>query len=113
MKIIIFLLIIITCTTSLAQSKIEGFIYDGMSNEPLPYCTIRVYGGDTQYTITNEDGKFAIDNVFYSDSLEVRYLGFKPKKTVVSYFEKESILNLEMDVSVLDEVVLTAGQDKE
>lgn len=113
MKIIIFLLIIITCTTSLAQSKIEGFIYDGMSNEPLPYCTISIYGAETHYTITNEDGKFEVDNVFPKDSLEVRYLGFKPKKTTVSYFEKNSKLNLEMDVSVLDEVVLTAGEDKE
>ncbi|MCK0136394.1 carboxypeptidase-like regulatory domain-containing protein [Arenibacter sp. S6351L] len=113
MKKIIFLLIMITCTTSLAQSKIEGFIYDGVSNDPLPYCTIRVYGAETHYTITNEDGKFAVDNVFSTDSLEVRYLGFKTKKTVVSYFEKEPKLYLEMDVSVLDEVVLTAGEDKE
>ena len=113
MKRIIFLLIIITCTTSSAQSKIEGFIYDGVSNEPLPYCTIRIYGAETHYTITNEDGKFGVDNVFPQDSLEVRYLGFKPKKTTVSYFEKNSKLNLEMDVSVLDEVVLTAGEDKE
>ncbi len=113
MKKIIFLLIIITCTTSLAQSKIEGFIYDGMTNDPLPFCTIRIYGAETHYTITNEDGKFAVDNVFSKDSLEVRYLGFKPKKTTVSYFEKESKLYLEMDVSVLDEVVLTASDDKE
>ncbi|RAJ12723.1 carboxypeptidase-like regulatory domain-containing protein [Arenibacter echinorum] len=113
MKKIISLLIIFTCTTSLAQSKIEGFIYDGMSNDPLPYCTIRIYGTKAYSTITNEDGKFALDSIYSKDSLEVRHLGFKTKKTLVSYFEKESKLKLEMDVSVLDEVVLTAGQDKE
>ena len=112
MKKIIFLLIIITGTTSLAQSKIEGFIYDGMSDDPLPYCTIRIYGTKAHSTITNEDGKFAVDSIFSKDSIEVRHLGFKTIKTVVSYFEKESKLNLEMDVSVLDEVVLTAGKDE-
>ena len=112
MKKIIFLLIIITGTTSLAQSKIEGFIYDGMSDDPLPYCTIRIYGTKAHSTITNEDGKFAVDSIFSKDSIEVRHLGFKTIKTVVSYFEKESKLKLEMDVSVLDEVVLTAGKDE-
>ncbi|MCM4152467.1 hypothetical protein DHD05_12765 [Arenibacter sp. N53] len=112
MKKIIFLFIIFTCTTSLAQSKIEGFIYDGMSNEPLPYCTIRIYGTKAHSTITNEDGKFAVDSAFSRDSLEIRHLGFKTKKAALSYFEKESKLNLEMDVSVLDEVVLTAGADR-
>lgn len=97
----------------MAQSKIEGFIYDETTNDPLPYCTIRIYSTKTNYTITNEDGKFAVDNVFSTDSLEIRYLGFKPKKTVVSYFEKESKLYMEMDVSVLDEVVLTADEDKD
>jgi len=112
MKKIIFFLIIITGSTSLAQSKIEGFIYDSMSNEPLPYCTIRIYGTKAHSTITNEDGKFAVDSVFSKDSLEVRHLGFKTKKTVLSYFENESKLKLETDVAVLEEVVLTAGQDK-
>lgn len=113
MKKIIFLLIIIICTKSLAQSKIEGFIYDETTNDPLPYCTIKVYGTKTQYTIANEDGKFAVESDFYKDSIEIRHLGFKPKKTALSYFEKESKLYLEMDVSVLDEVVLTAGEAKD
>ena len=112
MKKIILLLIIFTGSTSLAQSKLEGFIYDGISNEPLPYCTIRIYGTKAHSTITNEDGKFAVDSIFSKDSIEVRHLGFKTIKTVVSYFEKESKLKLEMDVSVLDEVVLTAGKDE-
>jgi len=77
-----------------------------MSNEPLPYCTIRIYGTKAHSTITNEDGKFAVDSVFSKDSLEVRHLGFKTKKTVLSYFENESKLKLETDVAVLEEVVL-------
>tara|TARA_A100000171_G_scaffold21098_1_gene19526 strand:- start:2215 stop:4005 length:1791 start_codon:yes stop_codon:yes gene_type:complete len=112
MKQIIFFLTIFFCITSLAQSKIEGFIYDGMSDVPLPYCTIRIYGSQAHSTITNEDGKFAVDSIYSSDSIEVRHLGFKTIKTVVSYFEKESKLQLEMDVSVLDEVVLTASQNE-
>lgn len=112
MKQIIILLTVFFCITSLAQSKIEGFIYDGMSNVPLPYSTIRIYGSQAHSTITNEDGKFAVDSIFSKDSIEVRHLGYKTIKTVVSFFEKESKLRLEMDVSVLDEVVLTASQDE-
>jgi len=113
MKKIVFIFIFISCTASWAQSKIEGFIYDGMSNEPLPYSTIRIYGTKTHYTITNEDGKFAVDSIFSKDSLEVRHLGFRTKKTTLSHFEKTSKLNMEMDIAVLDEVVLTAGEDTE
>jgi hypothetical protein len=113
MKHIVFLFIFISCTANWAQSKIEGFIYGGTSNDPLPYATIRIYGTKAHHTITNEDGKFAVDHIFSKDSLEVRHIGYRTKKTSLSYFEKESILNLEMDVAVLDEVVLTAGKDKE
>ncbi|MEX0315718.1 MAG: carboxypeptidase-like regulatory domain-containing protein [Allomuricauda sp.] len=113
MKKFIFIWAIIVGANSWAQSKIEGFIYDEATNDPLPYCTIKIYGANVDYTITNEDGKFAVDIGYLKDSLEIRHLGFKPKKEAISYFKNEPRLYLQMDVSTLDEVVLTAGEDKE
>ncbi|TMU57061.1 carboxypeptidase-like regulatory domain-containing protein [Flagellimonas algicola] len=107
------LLALVVCTSAWTQSKIEGHIYDEATNTPLPYCSIKIYGSKEDYTITNEDGKFAIGQEFANDSLEIRHIGFKPKKEALSYFKSESRLYLETDVSALDEVVLTAGEDKE
>lgn len=113
MKIFNLLLAFAICTSAWSQSKIEGHIYDKATNTPLPYCSIKIYGSKEDYTITNEDGKFAISQEFANDSLEIRHIGFKPKKEPLSYFKSESRLYLETDVSALDEVVLTAGEDKE
>ncbi|WP_431122130.1 carboxypeptidase-like regulatory domain-containing protein [Flagellimonas flava] len=113
MKKINLFLALIVCTSAWSQSKIEGHIYDQTTNTPLPYCSIKIYGSKEDYTITNEDGKFAIGYEFANDSLEIRHIGFKPKKEALSYFKSEPRLYLETDVSALDEVVLTAGEDKE
>ncbi|MCL6265442.1 carboxypeptidase-like regulatory domain-containing protein [Flagellimonas myxillae] len=113
MRKIVLLLAFVACSSGWAQSKIEGFIYDKTNDEPLPFCSIRIYGSQEDYTITNEDGKFGVDIGFGKDSLEVRHIGFLPKKEAFSYFENNDKLYLDTDVSSLDEVVLTAGEDKE
>ena len=112
-KNILLFLFVMICTSGWAQSEITGFIYDKGTNAPLPYCTIRVDGSNTDHTITNEDGKFRINNVHAQDSLEIRHLGYKTLKWPVSAFKNESVIYLEMDVSTLGEVVLTAKQDVE
>ncbi|WP_165770005.1 carboxypeptidase-like regulatory domain-containing protein [Flagellimonas pacifica] len=113
MQKVIHIIALIICSTGLAQSKIDGYIFDNESNEALPYCTIKIFGSITDHLITNQDGKFRLDNIQLTDSLEVRHLGFITKTTTLSYFKTDSILHLEMDVSALDEVVLTANEDTE
>ncbi len=107
------LLLFFVCTSSLAQTKIEGVILDKTSQQPLPYSTITIFGEKTHHTITNEDGKFAVEGFIQKDSMEVRHLGYKTKKVALVYFKNEANLYLDPDFSNLDEVVLTAGEDKE
>ncbi|MDC6363521.1 MULTISPECIES: carboxypeptidase-like regulatory domain-containing protein [Flavobacteriaceae] len=97
----------------MAQTKIEGVILDKTSQQPLPYSTITIFGEKTHHTITNEDGKFAVEGFIQKDSMEVRHLGYKTKKVALVYFKNEANLYLDPDFSNLDEVVLTAGEDKE
>nr|WP_299389391.1 carboxypeptidase-like regulatory domain-containing protein [Allomuricauda sp.] len=108
-----FILVFAICATAHSQTRVEGFIFDKSSNKPLPYCTLVIFGSKTDHTITNEDGKFALDGNITTDSLEIRHIGFMPKKEALSYFNTESRLYLETDVSALDEIVLTAKEDKE
>lgn len=112
MKKVCFLMLFV-CAVGWSQTKIEGVVFDKATQEPLPFSTITVFGEDTHHTITNEDGKFAVDGHIQKDSMEVRHLGFKTKIVPLTYFTDESNLFLEPDVSTLQEVVLTAGEDKE
>ena len=110
---IITLILMLHCAISFAQSNIEGNIFDKTTNEPLAFATIKIISTKTYYTITNEDGKFEIDNKFALDSLEVSNIGFEKLKVPIAYFETNANLYLNPFVSVLDEVILTGKKDEE
>lgn len=110
MKKITCLLFLIAYISSYSQNHVEGYIYDKTNNQPLPYATIKLVKGKT-YTITNEDGKFEIEEINALDSLEVRYLGFEPKKVSASYFLKNPNLYLSPYISSLDEVIVVANKN--
>lgn len=95
-----------------SQTPIEGFVFDEQTNESLPYATIKIIGGANYYTITNEDGKFEINDKFASDTLEIRYIGFKTKKVAVSYFKEHPKFYLTPNTFHLNQVLVVAKKDK-
>tara|TARA_R110001583_G_scaffold103863_3_gene251151 strand:+ start:38000 stop:39775 length:1776 start_codon:yes stop_codon:yes gene_type:complete len=111
MKKLTFLLLLISNIYCFSQSNIEGFIYDKTTNESLPYATIKLLSSNTNYTITNEDGKFEIKSKLPSDSLEVRFIGFKTKKVAISFFEKNDKLYISPNVYALNTVVVVADKN--
>ena len=95
------------------KNKIKGSVFDEITDEPLPYATIRLL--DTKYyTITNEDGKFefSIDNSIKVDSLEIRFLGFVKKRVPVSFLKTQNKIYLTPHISTIDEVLITSKKDK-
>ena len=111
MKKLTFLLLLISNIYCFSQSNIEGYIFDKSTNESLPYATIKLLSSSTNYTITNEDGKFEIKSKLPSDSLEVRFLGFQTKKIPISFFEKNDKLYISPNVYSLNTVVVVADKN--
>jgi len=95
-----------------SQTVIEGFIFDKTSNESLPFATIKVISVNNYFTITNEDGMFEILDRYVSDTIEVRFLGYKTKKVPISYFSEKSKLYLTPNVNQLNEVLIVARKNK-
>jgi len=95
-----------------SQSHLEGFIYDKETNISLPYATVKVISSNNYYTITNEDGKFEIYNQSPSDSLEIRFNGYKTKKVSVASFKQNFKIYLSPNVFYLDQVLVVANIDE-
>lgn len=111
MKKITLLILLISNIYCFSQSNIKGYIFDKTTNESLPYATIKLLSSNTNYTITNEDGKFEIKSKLPSDSLEVRFLGFQTKKVPISIFEKNDKLYISPNVYALNTVVVVADKN--
>ena len=105
------LLMLLTFNLGFAQTAIEGYVFDQVNHEPLPYATIGLLS-DNSYTITNEDGKFRIPASYITDSLEVTYIGFKKKRISLSHFSTTHNLYLRPNVERLEEVTLVASPKK-
>jgi len=112
MKKITFLLLLISNISCFSQSYIEGFIFDKETKTSLPYATIKIISNYNSYTITNEDGKFEINDKFASDTLEIRFIGFKTTKVAVSYFKKYPKFYLTPNTFHLNQVLVVAKKDK-
>lgn len=93
--------------------KIQGTVVDE-TGEPVIGATVQVKGKSNQGTITDVDGKFAV-NVSPKDVLVVSFIGFITQEIKVRN-QTSLRITLEEDSEVLDEVVITAfgtGQKKE
>uniref|UniRef100_UPI0035699912 carboxypeptidase-like regulatory domain-containing protein n=1 Tax=Lutibacter sp. TaxID=1925666 RepID=UPI0035699912 len=112
MKKITLLFFLISSIYCFSQSNIEGFIFNKQTNESLPYATIKIISNNNYYTITNEDGKFEINDRFALDSLEIRFIGFKTKKVAVTYFKEHSKFYLAPNTFHLDQVLVVAKKNK-
>lgn len=90
--------------SSYAQSEItiNGKIVDA-KNLPLPGASITVKGTSTSAS-TDMDGKFEI-SAPSDGTLTVSFIGFKNKEIAING-KKSIIIDLEDDVSVLDEIVV-------
>ncbi|MEM7163143.1 MAG: TonB-dependent receptor [Bacteroidota bacterium] len=119
-RIVLVLSFLFFILLSQAQVKqnIKGQIIDKNSEMPLPGATVTIIGSDPiQGSTSDLDGFFRIENIEIGRyDLSVTYIGFAeqivPNVEVVS--GKEVFLNIQLEENIekLDEVVITAKQDK-
>lgn len=86
-----------------AQSKVSGTVVDA-AGEPIIGASVLVKGTSTG-TVTDFDGKFSLNNVSQTASLEISYIGFKSQTLPVAG-KSSFTVTLQEDNALLDEVVV-------
>ncbi len=96
------MLFLLGTTLAFAQNRVTGTVTD-TSGAPLIGVSIVEKGADSNGTITNIDGKYAL-NVERGKTLVFTFIGFQPHEVVVD----GSVVNVTMteDNQLLDEVVV-------
>jgi hypothetical protein len=97
------------------NDTLSGKIWNYENNEPLPYVNIGVKN-KTVGTVSNRNGLFKLilnDKVTQKDTVFVSYIGFRTEKYLISVLkEKNNIILLEPEKTVLDEVILSSKKIK-
>lgn len=92
-----------------AQTKVSGIITDEQ-NLPIPFATVS-FKGSTTGTISDENGKFYLEDLGVWEILLVSFLGYETKEfTLKSRVNFKLVLVLKEETSVLKEVVLVSGK---
>ena len=99
----LFLALLYSLFASAQQVRVSGIVESSDDAMPVIGCNV-VIKSDTRGTITDIDGRFALDaNV--GDVLVVSYIGYKPQEVRVEKNAKPLRIILESDNLVLEEVV--------
>jgi hypothetical protein len=101
-------------TFSYSQVVIRGTVVDSVSNDFLPYATIRMLQSKSdslvQGTISNADGKYMIENInFGKYTLICSFIGFETKKIPIELKTKKNEtldIFLTPNSSILNEVIV-------
>jgi outer membrane receptor protein involved in Fe transport len=101
-------LIILLAQTALAE-RLTGIVIDGFTREPLIGVTI-LNKDDGTGTVTDMDGRFAIDLKQLPAHVQFSYVGYQTDTRVIRTIPAKYEVLLQANNEVLDEVVVTAGR---
>ena len=107
-KLYTFVLIILLAQTALAE-RLTGIVIDGFTREPLIGVTI-LNKDDGTGTVTDMDGRFAIDLKQLPAHVQFSYVGYQTDTRVIRTIPAKYEVLLQANNEVLDEVVVTAGR---
>lgn len=88
-----------------AQFQISGIVKDLETKKPLPFATItteKVFS-----TISDVDGKFHLQLRIQPESIIVSYVGYEPKKVLLSEYDSFVTIYLVAKTAVLNEVSIS------
>jgi hypothetical protein len=110
-KVLLVAVVAITSQFVCGQNKIQGYILDRQTSEPLSFAIIadlhQHYGSYTDTT-----GKFTLNFLNENDSLKVSNLGYKSLFTCVRDLQKSGKILLEANPVQLSEVVVNSKRKK-
>lgn len=104
-----YILLLFFSITSFSQTKVSGYVYDD-ANEPVPFANV-IFKNSTTGTITDENGKFYIEDDNLYDAIQVSFVGYETKEVIL---ENRVTYNLNViikeEASQLKEVVVYSGK---
>jgi hypothetical protein len=108
------LLAVIPAKESRAQkmTRVRGTVIDAGTKEPLPFVNI-VFVGKNIGTTTDYNGKYSIETLWASDSLQASFLGYNSQtKKIIP--EKNQVINFELESKSinLNEVVVSTKKKR-
>jgi len=112
MKIYYFILTLLFCSVSFAQSSISGSVKDS-KNEPIPGANIRVVG-ESDGTVSDANGDFTLKTSKKPPfSIEISSVGFGIQKVDVTSSNQKVTAVLASEDTQLDEIVVSASRAPE
>jgi len=112
--LLLLILLVAAFSTHLAvaqETVIKGKVTDANSGDPIPYVNV-VFIGTSIGATTDFDGNYLIKTSNPGDTLIVSYIGYKPKKkAAVKGISQIINIQIEEDVTSLQEVVIHAGEN--
>jgi hypothetical protein len=111
-QLVLLLVLVFMYLNVLAQiTKVEGFVVDDLSGEPLPFTNI-YFLNTTIGTVSDTLGRFSIKSRQHNDTLVFSQLGYNMLKV---YVEKGKtyhlIIRLDENTRVLNEVTIKPGEN--
>lgn len=114
LRLLVFPIVVLVSLTSLAQAQetiVEGKVTDSNSGDPIPFANV-VFKGTTTGATTDFDGHYRIKTTTLIDSITATYIGYKPRTKGINRGIKQVVnIQLEEDVTKLQEVVINAGEN--
>jgi hypothetical protein len=93
-----FLILVSICFISVVYSQqtvVSGFVFDGTTNEPLPFVNIRFQNSKIG-TITDTNGFYSLSTYYATDSILASFLGYQ---TVIKSVIKDTEQQLDFRIS--------------
>ena len=87
---------------------VSGYVYDGKTKEPLPFCNI-ICKSTNIGTTSNIDGKFEI-NAIPNSELQISFIGYKTK-TIIAKSKKVRKIYLNPGSALIAEVRVVVKED--
>jgi hypothetical protein len=106
---LLFVLFLIHITTTLAQTKVSGYVFDAI-NQPVAFANI-IFTGTTEGTITDENGKFYLESEETRSALTVSFIGYETLNiTLNKKVNYDLKFILKEEAAQLNEVVIVSGK---
>lgn len=92
-------------------THVEGVVLDASNLQPLPYVNI-YFGGSTEGTTTDENGRFSLKASYPYDSIVISFVGYYQKTlAIVAGKHQQFSVMLKPETVNLDEVVVLSGEN--
>lgn len=104
-KFIILLFVLFVGFNTYAQQKIEGKVYDLITDEPIADATVKVVGGNV-YTSTDTEGKFSLEATEKAQ-LEINHINYEAK--IINAKDAGSIALTPRQNSFNEKILLTSN----